>query len=295
MHVNKFFVKSPGNFSLDNIVPANIGRLGKSKAKGMLQHDLGHMADLQERLYAERKQGLVIIFQGMDASGKDGTIKHVTSGLNPAGCQVTNFKAPTDIELDYDYLRRCQIALPRRGMMGIFNRSYYEEVLVVRVHKGILDSQRLQKQHCGRNLWEHRFRDIRNFETYLLSNGFRVLKFMLHVSFEEQARRFLERLEEKDKLWKFSNNDLKESKYWKRYTRVYEQVIRATSTPKAPWIVVPADKKWFARAVVARTIVKTLLEMNPKYPDPRTMSAGRHEALVEVKRRLRKHLGKKGR
>jgi PPK2 family polyphosphate:nucleotide phosphotransferase len=233
------------------------------------------MAELQDMLHAQNRWAVLLIFQAMDAAGKDGTIKHVMSGVNPQGCQVFSFKAPSAQELNHDFLWRCTTSLPERGRIGIFNRSYYEETLVVRVHRGLLDRQMLPPELVTKDIWKDRYKDIRHFERYLTRNGVVIRKFFLHVSKKEQRRRFLERLQNPEKNWKFSANDLKERELWNDYMQAYEEMIRATASPHAPWYVVPADNKWFTRVVVAAAIVKTLGSLGLEYPtvDPRTAQA----------------------
>jgi|ERR1035437_6495907 PPK2 family polyphosphate:nucleotide phosphotransferase len=250
---------------------AHFGKKGKQKAKRLLQKDLLVLEEFQERLYAEGKRGLVIIFQAMDAAGKDSTIKHVMSGVNPQGCQVFSFKAPSQEELDEDFLRRCTKCLPLRGRIGIFNRSYYEETLVVRVHPEILQKQKIPGELITKDVWKQRFQDIRAFERYLSRNGFAVIKFFLHVSKKEQQRRFMERVSIPKKNWKFTESDIQERSYWNQYQRAYESTIQHTAHKRAPWYVVPADHKWFARLVVASAIIDTLAKLDPQYPktDPR--------------------------
>jgi PPK2 family polyphosphate:nucleotide phosphotransferase len=239
----------------------------KTEAKDALEKNVERLAELQDILYAQNTQALLIIFQAMDAAGKDGAIKHVMSGLNPQGCQVFSFKQPSSEELDHDYLWRCAKNTPERGRLGIFNRSYYEEVLVVRVHKEILQSQSLPADVKGdKNIWKARFGQIRNFETYLAENGVHVIKFFLNVSKEEQKARFLARIEEPEKNWKFSAADARERAFWDDYMKAYEEAIEETSTEESPWYVVPADKKWFTRIAVSEIIVKKLESMNLQYP-----------------------------
>lgn len=238
----------------------------KSLIKSTLQQGVEALAALQDILYAQDKYSLLVIFQAMDAAGKDGAIKHVMSGINPQGCQVTSFKAPSAEELDHDFLWRCQRQLPERGRIGIFNRSYYEEVLIVRVHEEILKAQKLDEKLITKNIWEERFKDIRNFEKYLHRNGIIVVKFYLHVSKNEQKKRFIERIDNPDKNWKFSSADTKERAYWKDYMHAYEEMIRNTSTKKSPWYVVPADNKSYARIVIASAIINAMDELDLKYP-----------------------------
>jgi PPK2 family polyphosphate:nucleotide phosphotransferase len=238
----------------------------KPLINSVLQQGVDALAAMQDILYAQDKWSLLLIFQAMDAAGKDGAIKHVMSGVNPQGCQVTSFKAPSAEELDHDFLWRCQKQLPERGRIGIFNRSYYEEVLVVRVHEEILKAQKLDEKLITKDIWEERFKDIRNFEKYLYRNGTIVVKFFLNVSKNEQKKRFIERIDNPDKNWKFSTADAKERAYWKDYMHAYEEMIRNTSTKKAPWYVVPADNKSFARIVIASAIINAMDELNLKYP-----------------------------
>jgi PPK2 family polyphosphate:nucleotide phosphotransferase len=238
----------------------------KPKAKEALQTGIKALAELQDKFYAVDRWALLLIFQAMDAAGKDSVIKHVMSGVNPQGCQVHSFKAPSPEELDHDYLWRCAKVLPNRGQIGIFNRSYYEEVLVVRVHPEYLTRQKLPQELIRPAIWKERYKDIRHFEQYLARNGTLIRKFFLHVSKKEQKKRFLERLENPDKHWKFSSADLKERAYWDDYLAAYETMIRKTATPAAPWYVVPADNKWFTRIVVAAAIIEALAALRLRYP-----------------------------
>ena len=235
------------------------------------------LADYQDKLYAENARGLLVVLQALDAAGKDSTIKHVMGGLNPAGCQVTSFKAPSPEELDHDYLWRCVRALPGRGVIGLFNRSYYEEVLVVRVHPAFLDAQRLPPRTLGDGLWPQRFREINHFERYLVDNGTEVVKIYLNVSKDEQCRQQLERIDTPAKHWKFNPRDLEERKFWDDYMAAYAEVFTHTSTEWAPWHVVPGDKRWFARIAVAAIIAEKLMEMDPQYP---TVSESAREAMT---------------
>ena len=216
------------------------------------------LAELQDMLYAQDRWAVLLIFQAMDAAGKDGAIKHVMSGVNPQGCQVYSFKAPSSEDLDHDYLWRCMKCLPERGRIGIFNRSYYEETLVVRVHPEFLEKQKLPPELVTKDIWKERFQDIRSFERYLTRNGVVIRKFFLHVSKKEQKKRFLERIENPEKNWKFSANDAKEREHWDEYMEAYEDMIRNTATKEAPWYVVPADNKWFTRVVVAAAVIDAL-------------------------------------
>ncbi len=238
----------------------------KSRAKEALTTGVAAMAELQDKLYAQDKWALLLIFQAMDAAGKDGAIEHVMSGVNPQGCQVFSFKSPSSEDLDHDYLWRCMKSLPNRGHIGIFNRSYYEEVLAVRVHPEFLAKQRVPPQLVGKEIWGERFEDIRNFEQYLARNGVVVRKFFLHVSKKEQKRRFLERIDDPKKNWKFSSNDAAERAYWDDYMNAYEEMIQETATKHAPWYVVPADNKWFTRVIVGAAVVDALADLDLAYP-----------------------------
>lgn len=256
-------------FRLRDIDPGATGGLKderKPDAQQRLADGVAWLAEEQEKLYAQDRRSLLLVFQAMDAAGKDGTIKHVMSGVNPQGCQVTSFKVPSDEELDHDWMWRAWRALPERGRIGIFNRSYYEEVLVVRVHEAILAGQKLPKEVVTKRIFKERLRDIAGFEDYLGRNGTTVLKFFLHVSRKEQKKRFIERLDEPDKNWKFSIGDVKERAHWDGYMSAYEDAIRATATRAAPWFVVPADNKWFMRLVVVAAIVEAMEKMKLAYP-----------------------------
>jgi PPK2 family polyphosphate:nucleotide phosphotransferase len=248
-----------------------------------LQIGVEALSALQDKLYAQDKYSLLLIFQAMDAAGKDGAIKHVMSGINPQGCEVTSFKAPSAEDLDHDYLWRCQKHLPERGRIGIFNRSYYEEVLVVRVHEKILESQKLDRKLITKNIWDERFQDIRNFEKYLHRNGTIVIKFFLNISKEEQKKRFIERIDNPDKNWKFSAADAKEREYWKDYMNAYDDMIRNTSTEESPWYVVPADNKSYARIVIASAIIHALDQLDLEYP---RVSPDKIEELKAIKKAL---------
>jgi PPK2 family polyphosphate:nucleotide phosphotransferase len=238
----------------------------KPRSKEALALGVTALAELQDKLYAQDRWAVLLIFQAMDAAGKDGAIKHVMSGINPQGCQVFSFKSPTSEDLDHDYLWRCMKCLPNRGHIGIFNRSYYEEVLAVRIHPEFLAKQKLPPKLVGKKIWEERFEDIRNFEQYLTRNGIVVRKFFLHVSKKEQKRRFLERIENSAKNWKFSANDAAERDFWDDYMEAYEELIQETATKDSPWYVVPADNKWFTRVVVASAVIDALAELNLAYP-----------------------------
>jgi PPK2 family polyphosphate:nucleotide phosphotransferase len=236
-------------------------------AKKIIDNRAGLLSSLQEKLYAQDHWALLLVIQGMDASGKDGIIKHVMSGVNPEGCDVHSFKAPSTEELNHDYLWRSHCHVPERGMIGIFNRSHYEEVLVVRVHRKILEAQKLPDRLITKHIWEHRYEDINAFEHYLTRNGIVTRKFFLHVSKKEQKKRFLERLEDSKKNWKFSMADVKERGYWKDYQEAYEEMIQNTARKHAPWYVVPADNKWYSQLIVASAIISTLEELNLSFPD----------------------------
>jgi PPK2 family polyphosphate:nucleotide phosphotransferase len=265
-----FRVSDGRKFRLKDVDPGDTLHLeqdDKAKAEAALATGVDALAELQDTLYAQDRWAVLLIFQAMDAAGKDGAIKHVMSGINPQGCQVFSFKAPTSQDLDHDYLWRCMQCLPERGRIGIFNRSYYEETLVVRVHPELLAKQKLPKQVLGKDVWRRRYQDIRSFERYLSNNGVLIRKFFLHVSRKEQKRRFLERLEKPDKNWKFSSADARERGFWKDYMEAYEDTIRATASQEAPWYVVPADNKWFTRLVVAAAVVDGLHSLDLKYPE----------------------------
>jgi PPK2 family polyphosphate:nucleotide phosphotransferase len=256
-------------FRLKHFDPGDTAGLkseSKHEAQALLKQGVERLCDLQDKLYAENRWGMLLIFQAMDAAGKDSTIKHVMSGLNPQGVQVYSFKSPSAEELDHDYMWRCMKSLPERGRIGIFNRSYYEEVLVVRVHKEFLRAEKLPEQLVTKRIWKERFEDISNFERYLSRNGIAVCKFFLHVSKDEQKKRFLERLDKPEKNWKFSPTDVKERQCWDDYQEAYEDMIRHTASKDAPWYVVPADNKWFTRLVVAAAVTEKLLEIAPQYP-----------------------------
>ena len=242
------------------------GFKSREKAQEILMQGIARLREDQDKLYAQDRWALLLIFQAMDAAGKDSTIKHVMSGVNPQGCHVSSFKAPSAEELDHDFMWRATRRLPERGQIGIFNRSYYEEVLVVRVHPEILAKQRLPEKIVTKDIWKERYEDINAFERYLTRNGTIIRKFFLHVSKEEQKQRFLERLTEPEKNWKFSLQDVKEREHWDAYMQAYEDMIRSTSTEASPWYVVPADHKWFTRVVVAEVIADTLESLNLTYP-----------------------------
>lgn len=265
-----FRITDGEDFRLKHIDPEDTLGLkseDKPKAQEALKNGIELLAELQDKLYAQDKWSVLLIFQAMDAAGKDGAIKHVMSGINPQGCQVYSFKAPTSEDLDHDYLWRCIKCLPERGRIGIFNRSYYEETLVVRVHEEILAKQKLPEKLVTKHIWDERFQNIRNFEKYLTRNGTIVRKFFLHVSRGEQKKRFLERIDNPEKNWKFSSADAKERGHWDEYMKAYEDMIRNTSTKDSPWFVVPADNKWFTRLVVAAAVIEALASLELEYPE----------------------------
>lgn len=254
------------HFRLKDFDPADTARHSEDTAGEKLQKDIARMADLQNKLFAQGQWAVLLIFQAMDAAGKDGTIKHVMSGVNPEGCQVHSFKTPSEAELQHDFLWRTTQSLPGSGQIGIFNRSYYEEVLVVRVHPKVLESQKIPPSLVTKDIWEERFEDIRCFERHMARNGTVIRKFFLHLSKKEQKKRFLARLDEPKKNWKFSAGDVHERGYWDDYQQAYEDMIRNTATKHAPWYVVPADNKWFTHLVVAAAIVETLEDLGLSYP-----------------------------
>jgi len=258
-----------GKFRLKDIDPADTAGLtaNKEKANEVLQRGIELLAKMQDKLYAQDRWGILLIFQAMDAAGKDGVIKHVMSGINPQGCQVFSFKAPSAEELDHDFFWRTSKCLPERGRIGIFNRSYYEEVLAVRIHREFLHKQKLPPELVTKKIWQERFEDINALERYLSRNGIVVRKFFLHVSKGEQKKRFLERLDNPNKNWKFSEADAREREFWGDYMDAYEEMIRSTAKKHAPWYVVPADNKWFTRLVVAAAIVDAMDELNLAYPE----------------------------
>jgi PPK2 family polyphosphate:nucleotide phosphotransferase len=263
----------------------------KEQAETKLRDDVLRLAKFQDVLYAQNTYALLIIFQALDASGKDSTIKHVMSGVDPQGCQVFSFKSPSAEELDHDYLWRSAKSLPERGRIGIFNRSYYEEVLVVRVHPEILNAQQLPEEAKHENIWQHRFDEINDFERYLKRNGIIVLKFFLHVSKDEQRKRFLKRINTPEKNWKFSLTDVKERAHWDDYMAAYEDMFNHTSTTDAPWYIIPADHKWFMRAAVADVIISKLESLNLSYP---TVSEEHRQNLMQAKALLEQEEGQKG-
>jgi PPK2 family polyphosphate:nucleotide phosphotransferase len=271
-------------FRLRDFDPADTGHFQSNEpAHELLDKGIANMRELQDRLYAQDRWAVLIILQAMDAAGKDGLIKHVMSGVNPQGCQVFSFKQPSSEELDHDYLWRTSCRLPQRGHIGIFNRSYYEEVLVVRVHSDILKNERIPEPLIGKNIWPQRFEDISNFERYLWHNGMVVRKFFLHLSKKEQKRRFLERLDDRDKNWKFSAADVHERQYWDEYMTAYEEMIAATAHKHSPWYVVPADHKWYTRLIVASAIVDTLEDLKLSYPK---VSSQERKQLLAAQKQL---------
>jgi PPK2 family polyphosphate:nucleotide phosphotransferase len=264
----RYVVTKGEKFRLKEFDPADTGGMKSKKHAEKLQEQSSALASqMQEKLYAQDRWALLLIFQGMDAAGKDGAVKHVMSGVNPQGCDVYSFKAPTNEELDHDYLWRTHRVMPERGKIGIFNRSYYEEVLVVRVHPGLLKAEKLPDRLVTKHVWDERYEDINSFERYLTRNGVVIRKFFLHISKKEQKNRFLERLEDSKKNWKFSMADIKERSFWKDYKEAYEEMIQKTATKHAPWYVIPADNKWFARLIVASAIVEALDGLDLTFPD----------------------------
>jgi PPK2 family polyphosphate:nucleotide phosphotransferase len=280
------FCVTDDRFRLKNVDPADTLAFtseDKPHAQEALAMGVSLLAELQDRLYAQDRWAVLLIFQAMDAAGKDSAIKHVMSGVNPQGCQVYSFKTPTSEDLDHDYLWRCLRCLPERGRIGIFNRSYYEETLVVRVHPDLLAKQKLPPQLVTPHIWKERFQDIRHVERYLTRNGVAIRKIFLHVSNKEQKKRFLERIDEPKKHWKFSAHDAKERAYWDAYMAAYEDMIQQTATPEAPWYVVPADKKWFTRVIVAAAVIEALASLDLHYPQ---MSEEQGKELAAAKRAL---------
>ena len=282
--MEKLKVRPGKKVSLKKIDPGWTASIkGKDQAEKLLQEGVSRLAKEQDKLYAQDTYSLLMIFQAMDAAGKDGTIRHVMSGVNPQGCQVFSFKAPSAEERDHDYLWRSSKALPERGRIGIHNRSYYEEVLVCRVHPELLAAQQLPEDRKDEDVWKRRYDEINNFERYLVDNGIVVLKFFLNVSKKEQKRRFLERIDETDKNWKFSVNDAKERSFWKAYMNAYEDVFTNTSTKAAPWYIIPADNKWFMRLAVAAITYQTLEDLDLKYP---VLTKDKKNELLEARKVL---------
>ena len=285
MNIEKFRVKEGSKLNLiDHLTDFTGDYTDKDEAVKDLEENVGRLRELQDVLYAQDTYSLLIIFQAMDAAGKDGAIEHVMSGVNPQGVSVVSFKQPSDAELSHDFLWRCQRSLPERGRIGIFNRSHYEEVLTVRIHPSILESQHLPPEiKNDKDIWKKRFNHIRDWEEHLTENGTRILKFFLNVSKEEQKQRFLDRINEPEKNWKFSMGDVRERGHWNDYMKAYTEAIEATSTKHAPWFVIPADKKWFTRLAVSEVIVRELESMDLHYP---TVSEDHKRQLAEAKKLL---------
>ncbi len=282
--IEPFRVVDGRKFRLKDFDPRECGKEGlEERAAGLLAEAVSRLADAQAKLYAQNEWALLLIFQAMDAAGKDSVIKHVLSGVDPHAVVVTSFKQPSSEELDHDFMWRCHKALPERGRIGVFNRSYYEETLVVRVHPEYLAPQRLPKKLAGKKIWQHRFEDINAMERYLSRNGIMIRKFFLNVSKDEQRKRFLERLDQPDKNWKFSAADLKERDLWDTYMDCYEETIRETSSEHAPWFVVPADRKWFTRLIVANAINDALDEMDLQFPE---VGAAKRAELLKLRKDL---------
>jgi PPK2 family polyphosphate:nucleotide phosphotransferase len=280
----RYRVTKGDDFALNDFATDDTGKLEPgAEADDLLAHGVNLLSDLQERLYADDRWSVLLIFQAMDAAGKDGTIKHVMSGINPAGCEVTAFKQPSSLELAHDFLWRAGVALPQRGKIGIFNRSYYEETLIVRVHREVLKAENIPPSLVGKHLWKERFQDINAFERHLARNGTLVLKFFLHLSKHEQKKRFLARLDEPAKNWKFSPADLRERALWDDYQDAYEEMIGATATPHAPWYIVPADNKWYTHLVVAGAVVDALDALDLKFP---AVTREQREALRKAREQL---------
>jgi PPK2 family polyphosphate:nucleotide phosphotransferase len=279
----RYRIKDGSRFKLADFDPGDQDGLDKDSAKALLTQSAERLGELQERLYAEHQWAVLIVLQGLDAAGKDGVIEHVMSGVNPQGCDVHPFKAPSQLELDHDFLWRAAVELPRRGHIGIFNRSYYEEVLVTRVHKELLDRQGLPPKLVTKELWKERYEDINAFERHLVHSGTAILKFFLNVSKKEQQKRLLARIDDPAKQWKFNAGDIGERKLWDQYMTAYEDMIRATATDEAPWYVVPADHKWFTRLVVASAIIERVEAIDPKFP---TLSEEQLRAIASVRASL---------
>ena len=286
-----FRIDGTRRFHLSACNTSDKGGLDKDEGEVIIEANRKRLSDFQEKLYAQDRWSLLLIFQGMDAAGKDSAIKSVFEGVNPQGCEVTSFNVPSVKELNHDFMWRCVNALPERGRIGIFNRSYYEECLVTRVHREVLAKERIPPKLVTKNIWRERFEDISAFERYLSRQGTVILKFFLNVSKKEQRQRFLDRLEQPSKNWKFSMADVTERRVWSRYAAVYQDIVRHTSTPVAPWYVVPADHKWFARVVILATIVKTIDALNLRFP--RVDKASQAE-FAEVRKALEQE-GKTGR
>jgi PPK2 family polyphosphate:nucleotide phosphotransferase len=286
--VKPFQIDAGKHFRLKDHDPGHTaGVHSKAEGEKLLQEGIAKLADLQDKLYAQDNYALLLVFQAMDAAGKDGAIKHVMSGVNPQGCQVYSFKAPSSEELDHDYMWRTMKRMPERGRIGIFNRSYYEEVLVVRVHPELLQGERIPPELVSKDIWKQRFEDINCFERYLTRNGVVIRKFFLNLSKKEQKRRFLARLDEPEKNWKFSAADIKERACWDEYMNAFEDMIQHTATPDAPWHVIPADNKWFSRIAVAEAVIDTLESLNLSYPkvdDAKAKELAVARKLLEQKR-----------
>lgn len=283
MNIDKFLAKPVEKINLSKFsTDYTLNYKDKTDTNRKLDENIKLMQELQDRLYASDKYALLLVFQAMDAAGKDSTIKHVMSGLNPQGTQVFSFKKPSEEELDHGYLWRISKALPERGRIGIFNRSHYEEVLVVRVHN-LIKYQKLPEEFKTNDIWQKRYEQINNFEKYLYENGTVIIKFFLHVSKEEQKKRFIERIEDKSKNWKFAEADVKEREYWDEYQKCYQEAISATSKMHAPWYIIPADKKWFTRLIVSEIIVKKLESLNLEYPQ---LTSEQIEVLENCKKKL---------
>jgi PPK2 family polyphosphate:nucleotide phosphotransferase len=284
-YVDPFRITKGKGFRLKGFDPSDTCglKLDKGEAVDLLQRSTAWLAEEQDMLYAQNRWSLLLIFQAMDAAGKDSTIKHVMSGVNPQGCQVSSFKQPSSEELDHDFMWRYTRHLPERGRIGIFNRSYYEEVLVVRVHPEILKGQKLPPTLVGKGIWDERLADIAHFEDYVTRQGTKILKFFLHVSRKEQKKRFMDRLDEPEKNWKFSASDVQERKFWSDYMHAFEEAIRATASKHSPWFIVPADNKWFTRLVVAAAIVHAVENLDLAYPN---VDAAKEKELVAARAAL---------
>lgn len=285
--VDRYCIRDGSDFQIARVDPGDTGGLAKADGKAGLAACVERLPGLQERLYAGRNWAVLVVLQGLDASGKDSAIEHVLSGVNPQGCEVRSFQAPSSRELLHDFMWRTTVALPARGHIGVFNRSYYEETLIVRVHPELLARQRLPESLVGDDIWTNRFEDIRGFERYLGRNGIVPLKFFLHVSKEEQARRLLKRLENPEKHWKFDPADLDERQLWDRYMQAYQDTIRHTATPEAPWYVVPADRKWFARLVIASVLAERMEALDLRFPE---LPPDQHGALKKARAALKTEL-----
>jgi PPK2 family polyphosphate:nucleotide phosphotransferase len=281
--IKRYRVKDGTGFKLADFAPGDKAGLDKDSAKALLTESAQRLGELQQRLYAEHQWAVLIVLQGLDAAGKDGVIEHVMSGVNPQGCDVHPFKTPSQLELDHDFLWRATVVLPRRGHIGIFNRSYYEEVLVVRVHKDVLTHESLPPELVTEDVWKERYEDINAFERHLARNGTVPLKFFLNVSMKEQKKRLLERIDDPVKQWKFNAGDIGERKLWDQYMMAYEEMIRATATDQAPWYVVPADHKWVTRLVVASAIIERIEAIDPKFP---TLSEEQLRAIASARASL---------